>query len=307
MINVIYQGQDISEYVQIDTIYHDMYADGKSDTLTIKFNDAGIMWDSWDPQIGDEISIEYGPAKTGKMFVMSAVPENGLYTLKALSAPFSVVGEKNNKAWQQVKLLQIGQEIASRHGLGFKSYGVTDQLYKYILQSDMTDYAFLAHRCALEGCSFTTYDGNLIMYSEPYMESTEPIETIQVGMDTDYRYDNIEKSLYGSCKVEKGDYKGEFDAGNGLSKVYIPGEDININSDAEAERFAKNLLRSVNKDGKTGYIWSKILPEFAPASVATLQNDRAPSWDGKVFINHVRNYYGKGLSKIFFRKPLEGY
>lgn len=307
MIDVFYQGQNISDFIQIDTIYHDMYADARSDTLTIKFNDAENLWDGWNPQIGDEISVEYGSAKTGKMFVMSATPENGLFTIEALSAPFSAVEEKNNKAWQEVRLLQIGQEIAARHGLKFKAYGVTDRLYKYILQSNQTDFVFLAHRCALEGCSFLTYDETLVMYSEPEMEAVEPLKTIIVSPDSDYRYCDTQKRLFGKCQIEKGKYKGEFDAKNGLSRVLIPTEDFYINSDEEAVRFAKNSLRKVNKDGRTGYIWSEIMPEFAPASVATIENYRAPSWDGKVFITHIRNYYGKGKSKIFFRYPLEGY
>jgi hypothetical protein len=102
-------------------------------------------------------------------------------------------------------------------------------------------------------------------------------------------------------------YSGEFAADNNVGRIYRPTNIGSIGSNQEAERFAKNLLRSVNKDCCSGFVRSHILPGYAAASTITLSNARASSWDGAVFIDHIRNDYGNGKSKIFFRRPLEGY
>ncbi len=154
--------------------------------------------------------------------------------------------------------------------------------------------------------AFLIYDKKLIVYSEKYMEAKSGDE-IEIGEDTDYEYDDKSGWLFGSCKIEQGKYAGEYTASNGSKKVFIPKLNFTVGNKSDANRYAKNMLRYANKNAYTGYFYSSILTGYAPASIGNISNERAPSWDGKVFFTHVRNDYAKGKSKIYFRKPLEGY
>lgn len=305
MIQITYKGVDITDSVSINRCYHDMYAGGQSDTLHLRVNDAKNLWDAWAPAIGDEIRIDYGPISTGTMFVSSIIPQNGIFDITAQSAPMSVF-DRQNKAWQKVRLLQIGKEIAERNGMSFHSYGVEDRLYSYLSQAE-GDINFLARISRLEGCAVLTYDRKLIMYAEAEMEAQEPTEALSITIDGDYKYQDRRAEMFGSCIVESGMYSGKFSVDNGSSRVLMPESMPAVGSNEEAARFAKNLLRSANKGCYSGFVRTLILPGYAPASTVELLNARAPSWDGRVFIYHIRNDYGRGKSKIFFRKPLEGY
>lgn len=306
MIQLIYKGVDISGSVSINRCYHDMYAAGQTDTLHLRLNDVENLWDAWGPQSGDEVRVDYGAISTGTMFVVSAKPENGFYNIVAQSAPKTGF-EIQHKAWQQVRLLQIGKEIAERNGLAFSSYGVTDRLYAYILQDGQSDFAFLHHRAMLEGCAFLVYDKRLILYSEEYMESMTPAEMLEISPAGQYKYQDRSAELYGSCIVESGVYTGTYAVDNGSARAYHPKNLGSIGGADEAERFARGLLRAVNKDCYCGYVRSNVLTGYAAASVIELSNPRAASWNGPVFLHHIRNDYGKGTSKIFFRRLLEGY
>lgn len=306
MIRVVYEGVDITSSVAIDRCVHDMYDAGQSDTLQIRFGDAGNLWDRWSPRNGHTIAVEYGSIKTGKMFVRLLRPENGRYTIHAMSAPPSAM-QPRSKAWQKVRLLQIGREVASRHGLAFQSHGVTDYLYDYILQDRQSDLAFLARRCALESCGFLIYDGTLVMYSLPYMEAMTPLELVTLGMDADTDFRDRSGDIYGACELERGQYYGRFKANNGSDRVLIPEGAVSVGSNVEAARFARGLLRQHNQNAYTGHFWSEILPGYAPLSTIEIDARRHPSWSGPVVLSHIRNYYSDGRSKMFFRRRLEGY
>lgn len=306
MIQVTYKGVDITDSVAISRCYHDMYAAGQSDSLHLRLNDAENLWDAWGPATGDEIRIDYGSISTGTMFVSSTTPENGAFSIVAQSAPQSGY-DLQSKAWQQVRLLQVGNEIAKRHGLSFVSYGVEDRLYSYIIQENEGDFRFLNRLARREGCAILIYDKMLVIYYEPHMEAQEPSEALEVAADGEYKYIDRRSEMFGSCIVENGIYSGEFSITGGTGRIYRPSNIGNIGTNDEAKRFAKNSLRYANKSCYGGYVRTRVLPGYAAASVVSLENARAASWNGPVFIEHIRNDYGRGQSKVFFRKPLEGY
>lgn len=306
MIAVIYNGVDITKSVSVKRCIHEMYAGGRSDTLHARFFDVNNRWDAWSPQRGDMIRIDYKDISTGTMYVTDAIRQNGIFDIWAQAAPPSGY-DPQDKAWQKVRLLQIADEIAKRHGLTLKTYGVTDQLYSYVLQYQQGDFSFLHQRAKLEGCAVLIYDGSLILYNESYMESIAPTETLNVGIGADYEYADRSMELYGSCYVSSGQFSGQFSAVNGSERMYRPDNIGNVGSNVEAARFARNLLRVANKSCFVGNVYTQIFAGYAPASTINLSNSRAPSWDGAIFIERIRNDYGKNRSKIFFRKPLEGY
>lgn len=306
MIQIFYNGADITPYVSVNRCIHDMFTAGQADTLHLRVNDVGHLWDSWAPACGDKIRVDYDSINTGTMFLTAAKPRNGLFDIFAQSAPRSGYA-KQHKAWQKVRLLQIGEEIAERNGLEFVSYGVEDHLYHYILQDGIGDFAFLHKRAQLEGCAFQVYDGRLVLYSEKNLEAVEPAEMLTIRDDGDYEYNDSRAGLYGSCVVSCGRYSGKYAVQNGSNRVYRPEILGGASSDAECERFAAGLLRAANKDCRRGFVRIPILTGYAAGSMIALDNSRAPSWNGPVFLDHVRNDYGRGKSKIFFHKPLEGY
>lgn len=305
MIRMTYNGIDITDDVSINLCCHDMYAGGKIDSVMLRMNDVQHLWDSWGPSPGDKIEVSFDTIRSGTMFLQEASPRNGLFYICAESAPPSMRWTRR-KSWRRVWLSQIAKEIADRHGLAFESYGVTDRLYDYIPQEDLSDFDFLTELARAESCAFQIFDCRLILFSEPVLEASEPSETLIVGSNGNYSFSTV-GDLCGSCIID-GQHPGRFDAHNGSDRVLRPDTFLRASSGADAVRFAQGFLRAFNKNRMIGFVRNPtILSGYAAGSVIDLDVERAASWNGKVFLHHIRNDYVKRSGTIFFRKPLEGY
>jgi hypothetical protein len=306
-IKIIYEGRDIYPDISVAAIWHDMFAGGRADTVNIRMNDTRRLWDAWRPRPGDTLTVSLKGATTGLMHVEGVFPGAGVYTLRAFSAPQSVKA-KRSKSWEDVRLFQLAEEIASRHGLVFEQYGATDRLYAYARQRDASDFEFLQERAVLESASFIVFDGRLILYDEPFLEKQAAKGTITVDRGTRFTYKDDETGRYGACEVLNGGITGRFTAPEGGGKTLRRVLPLRFSSGGEAGRFARGLLRHANKNAAGGAVeLPRLAAEYAAGSVMTVETEGAGSFNGAAFISRLRLDYVRELSKIFFRKPLEGY
>lgn len=300
-VTVYYKGVDITSYVDIEQCIHDMYAERHGDTLLIKFSDKSKLWDKWGPTNEDKIKVTSGNATTGTMYVKKIEPMAGYYQLRASSLPAST-DVVESESWDQITKLQLAKDLANKHGLTLKTYGVTDRKFYYLRQSSKRDLDFLEDLCVMEGDAFLVFDECLILYNESYMEGLTPAATIALTGDNEFSYEK--ELLYSGCTVTNGTYTYTYlytDSYGYVPEVEIP---YYIASTGDAERYAKNLYKFKNKNKKSGYFYTKPVTEaFAAGSLVKITTEAASSFDGTVFITHLRNDFTLGKSKIFFRVP----
>lgn len=306
-MKVIYEGVDIYPEISVNRCFHDMYGEKQSDELLLRLNDTRQLWDIWNPKQGDRIAVEDGATKTGKMFVESVVPESGFVTLRAYSMPQSVQ-DKRSKSWEKIRFLQLAQEIATRHHLTLQTYGIRDHVYDYVEQNNLADFAFFQTRCTLESAAFLVYDEKLVVYDEAYLEGQTPIDTLTITPASDFEYRENGEQSYGSVEIRNGGITGAFAAPSGGEPVFRKVVSVSMGSQAEADRFARGILRDINKNTAVGTLWSgELLRNYAPGSVVELVTEGVPSWNGPAFLSRIRHDYVKARSKLYLRKPLEGY
>lgn len=306
-MQLFFEGIDIYNKVSVNTCIYDSYGEQQSDTLRIVFNDGNDLWDSWKPQKGNKISVILGACDTGEMYITSVRPENGKICIRASSVPQNH-NDKKCKSWQNVHFKQLCEEIADRHSISCKFYGVTDQVYEYINQQNKEDFVFLSERCILEGCSFLVYNKKIIVYSEQSIESAGADVTLKVANNKRFEYKDESNGIYSSCILKNGKLSGRYTVTGMPEKVLTKGINVNMSSQAEADRYAKNILRYENKKMSSGMIdYDSFLGGYAAGSVVNLQTEGVGSWNVPVFLTHVRHDMVRAKTRLFFRKTLEGY
>lgn len=296
-MKVEYKGIDITDSIEIYRCWLDQYAEIHGDTIKVIFRDRNKLWDVWSPQIGDEIRVYDEYADSGLQYVRGIYPSVGRYELDASSIPTSAELIRS-AGWQQITKLQLARDIAKRHNLNLKTYGVTDHKFFYLRQENETDFIFLQKLCLLEGDAFLLYDNQLILYNEQYMEDSTASQTVEVSSDNQLEY--MKEEEYTALSI-RNDYF-EYTLGDDMTRLKSVNVPVYIDSNGTAERYATNLLHHYNKMKKGGIFYtSPVADKYTAGSVINLKTDGYSSFDGKIFIYHIRHDLNKGKSKIFFR------
>lgn len=306
-MKVIYEGVDIYPEISVNYCVHEMYAEGQADSVEIRLNDTRFLWDGWDPKEGETLTVSKEAATTGTMWITSAKPENGLFTLRASSVPKAAIHTRVDKAWENVHLSQIASDIAGKYGLSFEEYGVEDVFYPYLRQQNTSDLVFLREQGIFESCSVLVFDQKLVLFNEPFLEKEAPKGSLKIEAKRDFEYTDDSGKNYQICKVQSGVYKGEFwDQTVQEERTLYPKRNIYVTSNGEATRYAKGILRFANKKNRYGILYQPFLPDYSAGSTVHLETTGYLSWDGSVFITRLRHDYVEKTSKVFFRRLLEG-
>lgn len=304
-LSVKYQGVEIYDKVSMARCWHDMHAWGALDELVITFGDTQNLWDGWDPKDDDIIEVSDGAARTGKMYVRDVKPQSSAMDIRAYPVPHSM-REAKCRSWESIRLLQLVAQIAQEAGMGYEAYGLDNSLYAYVEQRNESNLEFLSKRLTYEGGSLIAFDGKLIAYSGRWAESQSPVKRLEITPGKDYEMDDNTARAYGSCLVTDGRTEATFTAGAGrqLKKVL----DDRITDGAEAQRFARGLLRAANREAARICLRTDtLLREWAAGSVLEIAAPAAESWNGAAFVSRLRHDYFDCKSKIWMTKKLGGY
>ena len=72
-MNLIYDGTDITPFVNITRCLHRDVSSGRADTLELEMDHAET-WYRWKPQTDDAIRLRHGGYDTGRLYLNSILP-----------------------------------------------------------------------------------------------------------------------------------------------------------------------------------------------------------------------------------------
>lgn len=318
--------EDITNKIAVVQCHYETHADGAPDCLRLTFADTKDEWTSWNPKNGgrrvvadkkgktqkadatsskeakaDMVRVTDGALNTGKMFVHSLKPENGVYKMIAYSVPRSAYTTKS-RSFETASIPTLAAKIAREHGLRCKTYGVPETAMRYLQQKGESDLAFLQRVCKANGCAFLFFDGTLCVYSEKYIESREA--AYRLVPDISDRVDVVTDgaAVYSACELRNGHFTGVAnDADISDGKTLRESVAAAWESQADANAAAAARLRDVNRGGKRAFMEMPTQRRLVAGSLVTLV---CRGWLGKAFLYRVRHDLARKKSAIWAREPL---
>lgn len=181
-MQLIYQGTDITNYVEIAQANHRDAASGRCDALEITLESASD-WFRWQPVEDDTIRVTHDGYDTGTLYLNRVYPEDGRYTIHATSLPSSA-RKKAWKSYEGLTLTEIVSACASEAQFGYELYGMERAMrYDYLLRKDEGCAAFL-NRIAEWECAFLKcYDGSFRLIGLDFAQSLAVTQTIELMSD----------------------------------------------------------------------------------------------------------------------------
>lgn len=237
-----------------------------------------------------------GPLPTGT-FEMDSVRASGppsVITIQGSSLGYgsSIRQTKKTKAWENISLSGIANEIAGNAGYGCMYEAAYNPTYTRKEQNKKSDITFLSELCHDAGLSLKCTDGKIVLFDQSVYEAKPPVMTIRRGGGKYETYDlstGAAETQYGSCRVSYTDPAtgqciegtATADGEDGDSKQCLE-ITARVDSAGEAQELAEKNLRLHNKYNRTATF---TLPgNTALVAGVTVQLEDFGGWDGKYMV-----------------------
>lgn len=196
-MQLIYNGTDITEDVDVVKAIHRDVSGGRCDCLELVLENAAA-WYRWQPQTDDTLRLTKESYDTGDLYLNTILPEAGRYRLLATSTP-SAARRKANKTYENMKLSDIVASCAAECGMDSALYGVDGNItFPFLLRFKESAPAFLSRILTWEGAVLKAYAGRLMAISIDAMQNMTAGQTIEISANqrgTRYiRRDNVKIS-----------------------------------------------------------------------------------------------------------------
>lgn len=309
-MQLFYNGKDITSSVQATSVQVTDNATGKPDSLFISFADPDGIWSQWEPTKNDTLRVRDSGFDTGECFIDQITLEAGTIAITALSIP-QVSKSTRSQGWENVRFMEFVTQIAARYGFTVQTYGVVNHLYDRVDQNDEADFAFLAYRCLLEGYGLKINNRSVVIYNESAEEQkvVDPNLGFIRESDINGRFRFVDKSvdIYEKCVIRSTSSGGFIEAEFKDNAVNGPTlkKNLYVSNQAEANRWAKGLLRACNKHRITGKLPVNLNTNYAAGTCVEVEG--VGMFSGKYFVDKLTHDLIKNQTILLLRKPLEGY
>ena len=256
--------RDLSPYL-LNISYTDNLS-GEADTLDVELMDKDRLFiNEWMPTLSDTLSISLtkdsgtGQRETLDLGVfeideVEASSPPSTFKIKAVSvSQNSALRQRDeSRSWENVKLSEIAQDIASASGVELFYKASDDPTISRAEQQEQSRLAFLEKLCKDNFLALKVSDGKLIIFDESELDKQEPVTTLYSHKDLiNFQARYTIQDVYGRCDVvyrhnSKDELlQGSFESGASGKVLKV---NKKVDDKAEAERLARNKLREKNKE-----------------------------------------------------------
>lgn len=227
-LSVIYKGKDISTDVWpfvTSFRYVDRTVKDKMDDISISFQDVAALWrNAWFPDLGAKFQATiqtrnwFKPGdelerKCGS-FEIDDLSSNGppsVFTISAVAVGItaSIRRQENTKAWENVTVKAIAEEIAKKHGFALKWYSNYNPTLDRMDQKSKSDLAFLQEVADYAGLMLKITDSAIVVFRGEEFDGKDPVLTIKEGQDglAGWGFNANSADVYSACEVKYYDAK----------------------------------------------------------------------------------------------------